>query len=36
MDKMMDGLSVVMGRGGEIQLQTYYKILNMLYFCLND
>jgi hypothetical protein len=33
---MIEGLSVVMGCGGEIQLQTYYKILNKIDFSLDD
>lgn len=36
MDKMIEGLSVVMGCRGEIQLQTYYKILNKIDFSLDD
>jgi hypothetical protein len=36
MDKMIEGLSVVMGCRGEIQLQTYYKILNKVDFSLDD
>jgi hypothetical protein len=33
---MIEGLSVVMGCRGEIQLQTYYKILNKIDFSLDD